>query len=104
MATSGTVTPVPRILDEAKAPQFYVNYLGFAVQFKHRFGQNSRYMRLSRGGAEVHPAEHHGDPTPGSRFRIETSNLPGFSRELDDREYRVSKRAVPKRSPGARRP
>ena len=33
----GTVTPILRIFDEAKAREFYVEFLGFTVDWEHRF-------------------------------------------------------------------
>lgn len=34
----GSVTPILRIFDEAKAREFYIDYLGFTVDWDHRFG------------------------------------------------------------------
>jgi hypothetical protein len=31
-----TITPILRILDEAKAKEFYVDFLGFKVDWEHR--------------------------------------------------------------------
>jgi hypothetical protein len=33
----GSVIPVPRIFDEDKAREFYVDFLGFAIDWEHRF-------------------------------------------------------------------
>ena len=33
----GSVTPILRSFDEARARDFYVRYLGFEVLFEHRF-------------------------------------------------------------------
>jgi hypothetical protein len=35
--TLGRITPISRIFDEAKARDFYVDFLGFAVDWEHRF-------------------------------------------------------------------
>jgi catechol 2,3-dioxygenase-like lactoylglutathione lyase family enzyme len=40
MPTLGTVTPILRIFDIDKAREFYVGFLGFEVQWEHRFGEN----------------------------------------------------------------
>jgi hypothetical protein len=33
-------TPILRIFDEAKAKEFYVDFIGFSVDWEHRFGDN----------------------------------------------------------------
>ncbi len=48
MGLSG-ITPILRIFDEAKAREFYVDFLGFSVDWEHRFGDNfPQYMQVSR--------------------------------------------------------
>ena len=45
----GPATPIFRMFDQAKAREFYVDYLGFAVVFEHRFEENfPLYMGLER--------------------------------------------------------
>lgn len=36
--TFGKTTPILRIFDEKKASEFYVDVLGFTVDWEHRFG------------------------------------------------------------------
>ncbi|MEV4126817.1 glyoxalase superfamily protein [Nocardia sp. NPDC049707] len=56
-----TPIPVLRIFDSAKAYEFYCDYLGFTVDWEHRFGVNfPLYAQLSRSSATVHLSEHHG--------------------------------------------
>jgi hypothetical protein len=44
-----SLTPILRIFDEAKAREFYVEFLGFKIDWEHRFGENSPlYMQVSR--------------------------------------------------------
>lgn len=84
----GSPTPILRIFDERKARAFYVDYLGFAVEFEHRFDQDAPlYLGLSRGDCTLHLSEHHGDCTPGSALRIETEDLEAFHRELSGKGY-----------------
>jgi catechol 2,3-dioxygenase-like lactoylglutathione lyase family enzyme len=41
--------------DEAKAREFYVDFLGFTVDWKHRFEPGMPlYMQVSRAGIEFH--------------------------------------------------
>ena len=39
--TFGKTTPILRIFDEAKAREFYVDFLGFTVDWDHRFEANT---------------------------------------------------------------
>jgi hypothetical protein len=38
--TLGIITPILRSFDEAKAREFYIDYLGFSVDWEHRFEQS----------------------------------------------------------------
>ncbi|GJN78769.1 hypothetical protein PLIIFM63780_002278 [Purpureocillium lilacinum] len=61
-----SVTPILRIFDIVKADEFYVGYLGFNIDWEHRFGDNAPlYRQVSRGGLALHLSEHHGDGSPG---------------------------------------
>src|SRR6218665_1276068 len=81
-------TPILRIFDEAKAREFYVRYLGFQVDWEHRFEPGlPLYMQVSRAGCVLHLSEHHGDACPGAAMRIETSDIEAFHAELAARPY-----------------
>ncbi|MEM1411251.1 MAG: glyoxalase superfamily protein [Pseudomonadota bacterium] len=85
----GTSTPILRIFDERKARDFYLEYLGFKVDFEHRFDEDApMYLGISRGDCTLHLTEHHGDCTPGSSVRIETEGLDDYLAELRSRDYR----------------
>ncbi len=84
----GRTTPILRIFDEAKAREFYVDFLGFAVDWEHRFEPGlPLYMQISRDGCVLHLSEHHGDCCPGAAVRIETSDLDRFHDELGSKRY-----------------
>jgi catechol 2,3-dioxygenase-like lactoylglutathione lyase family enzyme len=43
--------PILRIFDVDRAREFYVDWLGFHVDWEHRFDENAPlYMQVSRGG------------------------------------------------------
>ena len=70
------IVPILRIFDEAKAKEFYVDYLGFNVDWEHRFEADMPlYMQVSQDEIVIHLSEHHGDCTPGAALRIETERL-----------------------------
>jgi hypothetical protein len=64
----GTPIPILRIFDEAKVKEFYVDFLGFTVDWQHRFENGlPLYMQISKDGCIIHLSEHHGDGTPAPR-------------------------------------
>lgn len=84
--------PILRIFDEAKAKEFYVGFLGFHVDWEHRFADGMPlYMQVSRDSCILHLSEHHGDSTPGSRVRIETPNLDQYLDGLRELNYKYCK-------------
>ncbi|KAF4503805.1 hypothetical protein G6O67_008857 [Ophiocordyceps sinensis] len=63
--------PILRIFDLAKADEFYLGYLGFRVDWDHRFDDRAPlYRQISRGGLRLHLSEHHGDGSPGVHVRV----------------------------------
>jgi uncharacterized glyoxalase superfamily protein PhnB len=92
--------PILRIFDEAKAKDHYVGFLGFKVDWEHRFGENSPlYLQISKGECILHLSEHHGDASPGSALRIETPGLADFCAALRAQDYKYSKPGNPEEMP-----
>ncbi len=90
--TLSTTTPILRSFDETKAREFYVGFLGFQVDWEHRFGDDfPLYMQVSRDACILHVSEHHGDATPGSTVRIATDDIDAFQQELIAKNYRHSR-------------
>jgi catechol 2,3-dioxygenase-like lactoylglutathione lyase family enzyme len=78
--------PILRMFDIEKTKAFYVDLLGFAVDFEHRFEAGfPLYMQVSRGGLRLHLSEHNGDATPGSAVFIEMTGLDAFHAEISAR-------------------
>ena len=72
----GKITPILRIFDEAKAKEFYVDFLGFKVDWEHRFADDlPLYMGISKGDCVLHLSEPFGDCCPGAALRIETDDV-----------------------------
>lgn len=81
--------PIFRIFSLEKAREFYLNFLGFKVDWEHRFAPDAPvYMQVSRDGLAIHLSEHHGDGTPGSVAYIYTTGVKALHRELNDKNYR----------------
>jgi uncharacterized glyoxalase superfamily protein PhnB len=88
-------TPILRIFDEEKAREFYVDFLGFKVDWEHRFEPGTPlYMQISKGECVIHLSEHFGDGAPGARMRIETNELDAFHAELIAKRYKYARPGV----------
>jgi catechol 2,3-dioxygenase-like lactoylglutathione lyase family enzyme len=91
----GKVTPILRIFDEAKAREFYVDFLSFQVDWEHRFEPGlPLYMQVSRGECVLHLTGHHGDACPGAAVRIENRELDAYRAELIAKEYKHSRPGI----------
>lgn len=87
--------PILRIFDVEKAKEFYVKYLGFAVDWEHRFERSlPLYIQISRGDLTIHLSEHHGDCTPGSTVFVIMSSLREFQREITAKRYRFQRPGI----------
>ena len=87
--------PILRMLDEAKAREFYVNFLGFKIDWEHRFAENlPLYMQLSRDGCVLHLSEHYGDCVPGSAIRIDCDDVDSLHHELSKKKYKYARPGV----------
>jgi catechol 2,3-dioxygenase-like lactoylglutathione lyase family enzyme len=80
--------PILRIFDVAKAKEFYVDFLGFTIDWEHRFDERAPvYMQASRDGLTLHLSEHHGDCCPGSTVFVRVTRLEDFHREINAKGY-----------------
>lgn len=80
--------PILRMFDEAKAREFYLDFLGFSVEFEHRFEAGlPLYLGISRSGLQLHLSEHHGDASPGSTVFVPMHNIELLRDELLAKRY-----------------
>ena len=87
--------PILRIFDESRAREFYLDFLGFTVDWEHRFEEDlPLYMQVALGECVLHLSEHHGDSSPGSALRIETEGLEAFQRRLLEKRYRYARPGI----------
>ncbi|GLS06312.1 glyoxalase [Chitiniphilus shinanonensis] len=88
MTTFHATIPLLRIFDIAKARAFYLDYLGFRVDWEHRFAPDlPLYMQVTRGALTLHLTEHHGDCCPGAAVFIRTDGVDALHAELATRDY-----------------
>lgn len=101
--TSGTgpAVPILRIQDEAIAREFYLDYLGFGVEWEHRFADHfPLYVRISRGSTVIDLSEHHGDGVPGSAVWVPVSDVSQFHAEIAGRGHRRVRPGIDHDAPG----
>jgi uncharacterized glyoxalase superfamily protein PhnB len=97
------VIPVLRIFDLDKAKEFYVDYLGFCVEWEHRFEENTpAYLQIVRDGLTFHLSEHHGDACPGSTVFVWMTGLEAFHAELAAKGYKYLRPGIETTFYGAR--
>ncbi|MCR2805553.1 VOC family protein [Paenibacillus soyae] len=88
----GRAVPILRIFDQTKALEFYIDFLGFHIDWEHRFEPGTPlYLQVSKGGCILHLSEHHGDCTPGSAVRIEVGDAKAFQEELLSKRYKYAR-------------
>jgi hypothetical protein len=97
MMQSGSITPIFRIFDVALAQSFYIDYLGFQLDWQHQFGENfPLYLQVSKDDCIIHLSEHFGDASPHSAIRIYWENLSLLHAELDAKNFKFAKPQIEK--------
>lgn len=80
--------PILRIFDVAKAQAFYLDFLGFRLDWEHRLDDRAPvYLQVSRGDFVLHLSERHGDCCPGAAVYVRTTRLDDFRREITAKGY-----------------
>jgi catechol 2,3-dioxygenase-like lactoylglutathione lyase family enzyme len=80
--------PIIRIFSEDKAKEFYMGFLGFNLEWEHRFEANFPiYAQVRRSDLKLHLSEHHGDATPGSAIFVPIENIEALHLELISKNY-----------------
>ncbi len=95
MSQLQSLTPLFRMFDEARAREFYVDFLGFSVNWEHRFGPDlPLYMEVARDGVRIHLTGHHGDCCPGAALRVGTRELDTLLAELTEKNDRHARPGI----------
>jgi uncharacterized glyoxalase superfamily protein PhnB len=96
------VIPILRIFDYKKAIEFYVDWLGFKINWEHTFDDNTPvYLEIERDGLIIHLSEHHGDGTPGTNVFIWCKDIEKFHKEIINKKYKYNKPGLEKTFYGA---
>ncbi|MFC6713246.1 glyoxalase superfamily protein [Branchiibius cervicis] len=84
-AGHAVVVPILRVFPGGEATRFYRDFLGFTIDWEHRFEPGlPLYLQVSRAGCVLHLSEHHGDAAPGSALRIEVDDVDALQRQVRD--------------------
>ncbi|WP_027330775.1 glyoxalase superfamily protein [Marinimicrobium agarilyticum] len=91
----GNTTPILRSFDEAKAKEFYLDFLEFNLDWEHRFEEGlPLYMQVSKDGCVLHISEHHGDCSPGAALRIQVDDVEPYHKLLLGKNYGYARPGV----------
>jgi catechol 2,3-dioxygenase-like lactoylglutathione lyase family enzyme len=89
------VIPVLRIFNVEKALAFYVDWLGFKVDWKHQFEAGMPYyIQISLNEIKLHLSEHPGDGAPGARVFIECTELRPYHATLSAKNCAYNKPGI----------
>ncbi|GAA2719489.1 glyoxalase superfamily protein [Cellulomonas aerilata] len=88
---AATTIPVLRIFSVAAATQFYVDFLGFRLDFGGPAGGpgTAFYGQVTRCTTTLHLTEQPYDPRPGATTHVWMSGLDALRAELDERRTTV---------------
>lgn len=91
------VIPIFRIFDLEKARSFYIDFLGFKIDWRHQYEEGMPlYFQVSLGDAVLHLSEHHGDAAPGSAIRIKMKELEKYHSYLSKKDCPYANPALEK--------
>lgn len=82
--------PILRMTNTAQARAFYVGWLGFAVEFEHRFAPHMPlYLGIRRDELVMHLSEHRGDGVPGVAVFLPLGDVRALRTDLLTRPWPV---------------
>jgi uncharacterized glyoxalase superfamily protein PhnB len=80
------VIPTFRITDHARSSAFYVQGLGFKVNWEHRFEPSLPvFMEISRGGMVLYLSQHQGDCQPGGLVHLYVPDVDAWHGDFEKR-------------------
>jgi catechol 2,3-dioxygenase-like lactoylglutathione lyase family enzyme len=86
---AGPAIPILRIFDRTKTVEFYVDYLGFTLDWEHggEADHSPLYAQVSRDAAVLHLSEHHGDASPGGAALVPVGDIDALHAALHRHDY-----------------
>ena len=84
------VVPTLRITDYAQSKPFYVDGLGFQIDWEHRFAPHLPvFMQVTRDGMTIYLSEHVGDCQVGGLVHFYVDNVDAWYREFQQKGISV---------------
>lgn len=84
------VFPTLRITDYARSKRFYVDGLGFRIDWEHRFDvRDPVFVQLTRDGLSLYLSEHAGDGRPGGLVHLYVPDVDAWYAEIVSRGLAV---------------
>lgn len=84
--------PVIRIFDEARAREFYLDWLAMRLDWEHRFHEGAPlYCQVSLGALRLHLSEHSGDATPGATCLVYMEGVEAWQKRLIAKNYKYNR-------------
>lgn len=81
-----TVIPALRMLDYTRSKVFYVDKLGFSVDWEHQFEPDLPvFMQVSRDDMSFYLTEHSGDCEPGGLIHLVVPDVDAWFNELQQK-------------------
>jgi len=80
--------PILRIFSVEKAKEFYLDFLGFTIEWEHRFEPSlPLFAQIARSDLILHLSEHHGDASPGATVNVRMMGIDAYRAELIGKNY-----------------
>jgi catechol 2,3-dioxygenase-like lactoylglutathione lyase family enzyme len=88
-----TIIPTLRIFDYDKTIEFYVDWLGFKIDWTHTFEPGMpKFMQVSLRDVVLYLSEHHGDGSPGVHITIDGfEGLKEYHEQLIAKNYKYNR-------------
>ncbi|WP_085711554.1 MULTISPECIES: glyoxalase superfamily protein [unclassified Pseudomonas] len=77
-----TAIPIFKISSEKLAREYYLDRLGFSMDWEHRRNDYPAYLQVSKGDLIIHLTEHEGDAEPGTTILVSVSDIESLYSEL----------------------
>lgn len=85
-----TVVPALRITNYARSKSFYVDGLGFKIEWEHRFEEHFPvFMSIIRDGLELYLTEHTGDCQVGGLVHFYVPDVDAWHQEFVSRNVPI---------------
>jgi hypothetical protein len=83
----GPVRPILRMYDASATRRFYLDYIGFVLDWEVGEGDAPAFWQVSLGDATLWLSSHHDDGTPGTAVVIYIDDLEALHSQLQQRAY-----------------